>query len=450
MNQWFKKVCKDHSDRILFKPNFRYRDLDRLVDVHRDRYKKIINEREYAMVSGPNSPDFLAKMFALWDIGAVPCLFSPRMETKQRENAWAHIRLHTPSENEALVMMTSGTTGTPKGVRLSHDNIVAHTKMIRKHIDTSIFSKDDTTFSFLPWSHSYGLLGECISVMDRGANMGLLSIDTQLNFRFPYFFKDFHTTRPSILFVVPRLLEQIHHHNKKMKTFITNHEIRRNLLFGKNLRWIVSGGARLDPYIRQDLWEDLRVPILQGYGCTEMSPMVSMQNEFLSDDPSVGEILPGVSVHIGDDHEVFVRGDNLFMGYVGQEEISRTDYYATGDTGYVLDNKLYLTGRKSHIIKLQNGKFVNLCELEMIVKHQMDGCQEICIWQKDDGKIVGIAHFNHDDPQQHFFSFHALGQHVNIYRNSTVFTSIHDKTLTQKGEINRQVVMNKFSYLFLS
>ena len=451
MNQWFKRVCQQYSGRVLLKPKFRYEDLDRLVGVYRDNYNKTLmqNKGQYVMVTGPNSPDFLAKIFALWDIGVVPCLIPPKMELKQRESVWAHIRTHTPSNHEALVILTSGTTGTPKGVRLSHDNLISHTEMLRQHIDNSILSNKDTTFSFLPWTHSYGLLGECISVMDRGAKMGLLDTNTQLNFRFPYFFKDFYTTSPSVLFAVPRLLEQMNHHNKKIKTFVRTPEIRRRLLFGKNLRYVISGGAKLDPHVRQDLWEDLNVPILEGYGCTEMSPMVAAQCDFSPSDHSVGNIIAGVNVQIADDNEILVRGANLFMGYVGQKSNDPTSFYATGDTGYISENKLYLNGRKSHIVKLQNGKFVNLCELELMLKHQMDTCQEICVWQKEDGKIVGVAHFHHDDLHQHFFSFNAIGECVQIYRTSTVFTSIHDKTLTQKGEINRQVVKNKFSYLFL-
>lgn len=443
MQRWFREICKKHHNRVLFYPKFTYTDLDNMSEVYRKQWEKKIEPHQYVTLSQPNCPDLLAKIKALLELDAVPCLISPRMHSDRAKSVSQYVKQHTPSPEEALVILTSGTTAIPKGVRLSHTNLLSHTEMLRKHVSHDIFSEHDRTFSFLPWTHSYGLLGECFSVLDRGASMGVLSPHTQLQFRFPYFFKDFHWTRPTILFVVPHLLEQMKTQNRRLKEFISSADIRRHILFGKNIQWVVCGGAKLDPDVRAELWHDLKIPILQGYGCTEMSPMISLQNNFDVDDTSVGELLPGVEVEIAPDNEILVRGDNKFLGYIGPGDTGY--YHPTGDLGYVRDNKLYLTGRKSNMVKLQNGKFIDITDLEQTLRQRMPDCREICLWVREDHQIVGVAQFQHENIIQHHFYFKVMGEMIRIYRTNVPFTSINDGTLTEKREICRRAVQEKFT-----
>ena len=397
MNRWFQGIFEKYSKNTLIYPNILYKDLKELSDKYAYHFKKSgVVGGLYVPICEPNSADFIAKLVALWGLQAVPCLMPPRLNGQQRNQVWEHISSMTPSEEEALVILTSGTTSKlPKGVRLSHDNIHTHVNMLRNHISPDMFSSADRTFSFLPWTHSYGLLGECFSVMDRGASMGVLSPDNQLNFRIPYFFKEFHTTSPTILFVVPHLLENLTQHNRRMRTFIDSPKIRRGMLFGNKVRFLVSGGARLNPDTRRELWEDLNVPVLEGYGCTEMLPMISLQKAFHVDDTSVGDILPGVDIKIGNDKEVCVKGGNRFLGYIGEPPRQKDEYYRTGDLGYTMNNKLYLTGRKSRMVKLRNGKFIDIEELERAVARKLTDCKDICLWHTEEGQFVGVAHFDH-------------------------------------------------------
>ena len=444
MRQWFRDICKQYRNRVLFYPKFRYSDLESLSDTFVKHFEGKIEPKQYVMLSQPNSPELLAKIKAIWELDAVPCLLSPRTDADQIERISSYMGQHIPHEEEALVLYTSGTTNIPKGVQLSHNNILRHTQMLRNHVPSDMFSENDRTFSLLPWTHSYGLLGECFSVLDRGASMGVLSPHTQLHFRFPYFFRDFHLTRPSILFVVPHILEQMRNNNRHMKSFISSPYARRSILFGNNIKWIVCGGAKLDSDVRTELWQDLNIPVLEGYGCTEMSPMVSLQKTFDEHDTSVGEIIPGVDVKIAPDNEILVRGDNRFLGYVGCTD-SGEEYHATGDFGYVSNNRLYITGRKSHMVKLQNGKFIDINDMEMALRHRITNCKEICIWLRNDHQFVGVVHFDHENTTQHHFYFKVMGEMVRLYRSNVPFTSIEDGTLTEKREICRRVVQEKFT-----
>lgn len=452
MHKWISNVCNRHANRTLIKPNFLYKDLLAQTKKEKENYRsKNISSGDRVVLAEYNSPEFLGKLNALWQIGATPCLVSPKLNEKKKEK-WQSLLTTssvTSDEPEALLMLTSGTSSkTPKGVRLTHRNLVAHMDMLREHIPAKMFNENDRTLSFLPWTHCYGLMGECFSVMDRGASMAILSKRAQEQFRFPTFFKDLQLCQPTILFVVPYLLEVIMRKDESMRTLITNRQIRKKFWFGSNVRYIVSGGAYLKPEIRRAYWKQFDIEIIQGYGCTEMSPMVSLQKTYDPMDDSVGDILPNIQIDIRED-EVWTNGPNRFLGYVGENPLQLSDFYNTRDRGYVKNGKLYLTGRSSNIIKLSNGKFIDIHLIEMTLKDQIPYCRQVCVWRNDDdGKFYGVAHVvNHRRGEEATYhrTYKCFDEDVSIFLQKVSFVSPLNGTMTQKGEMCRPMIRSLYA-----
>lgn len=461
MNQWFSDICRKHADKILIRPSFRYKDIIPLAREKSKDYRKLgVSKGDRIMISKFNSVQFLVDLQALWKIEATPCLVSPKL-TLEKKTYVEKLLLHTPKvnsdEEEALLMLTSGTSAKqPKGARFSHSNLLSHITMLRSHIPRKMFDKEDRTFSFLPWTHCYGLMGECFSVMDRGASMSLLSMSAQQTFFFPTFFRDLQFCQPTILFVVPYLLEVILKKDEQLRKLIPNKTIRKRFWFGVKLRYIISGGAHLKPDIRKTYWELFDIEILQGYGCTEMSPMISLQKKFNIKDLSVGEILSDVQVRIEND-EIWVNGPNRFLGYVGESSIPFTEFYNTKDRGYIKDNKLYITGRTSNTLKLSNGRFMDIGDLESALREKIPFCQNVCVWQGDDKKYYGIAHvvnfptsqiISHTYENEIIVKKTCFEEDILIVKTKTSFLSPLDGTLTAKGEMCRPIIRSLYEGLF--
>ncbi|MBX0311385.1 MAG: AMP-binding protein, partial [Sulfurihydrogenibium sp.] len=157
-------------------------------------------------------------------------------------------------------------------------------------------------------------------------------------------------------------------------------------IFGGNIKYFVSGGAKLDLDIAKDFWA-LGFKIIEGYGLTETSPIVSFNPPYKIKLGSVGKPIEGVQVKIEDD-EILVKGDNVFAGYLNKIEETKkafkNGYFMTGDLGYLdKDGYLYITGRKKEIIVLPNGKNINPEEIENIILKNFDIVKEIAVIQKD-------------------------------------------------------------------
>lgn len=453
MHRWFSEICKKHAERVFVRPSFRYKDLSKLSkDKKQDFLGQNIKKGSRVIVSEYNSVDFLAKLNALWEIGATPCLVSPKLSLSKKE-ACENLMLHSNPESttDAMLLLTSGTSANmPKGIRLSHGNLTSHVEMLREHISQEVFSSNDRTFSFLPWTHCYGLMGECFSVLDRGASMSILTPSSQEQFSFPLFFRDLHWCQPTILFVVPYLLEVILKRDLQMRKLISNRKIRRTFWFGGKLRYIVSGGAHLKPEVRKAFWDDFDVEILQGYGCSEMTPMISLQRSFNFLDTSLGELLPNVQVDVRN-NEIWVNGPNRFQGYLDETALSFAEFYNTKDMGYVKDGRLYLTGRSSHIVKLSNGKFMNLTEMEKTLMEMIPFCQDVCIWKAADHNFYGVAHIiNTPREYEGVFekTYRCYEQDIRIHLQKTTFLSPMDGTLTLKGEKCRPVIQSLYNNHF--
>ena len=283
----------------------------------------------------------------------------------------------------AELVFTSGTTGQPKGVMLSHHNISSNANAGIKVIN---IQASDRALSILPLSHMFEMTVE-VALLCCGASIvyaRTLVPDT--------LFKLLAAEHATCMVLVPQALqlfmngiEREVRRQKKEKQWEILHSIaarlpfglRRILFgtvhkrFGSHFRFFISGGAYLPPQLAQR-WENMGFRAMQGYGATECSPIVSVTpyHEHVLD--SVGKPLPGVDVRIADDGEILVHGPNVALGYWKNPEATDAAFeggwYHTGDLGY-LDARgyLYLKGRKKNLIVLANGMNVYPEDIENVL-----------------------------------------------------------------------------------
>ncbi|MFU8804878.1 MAG: AMP-dependent synthetase/ligase [Bradymonadaceae bacterium] len=317
----------------------------------------------------------------------------------------AELTLPVPSDVCALIY-TSGTTGKPKGVLLSHENVVSNIESMNSF---ELVRTDDVSLTFLPWAHAFGHTVELHLMFANGAAMGLVeSIATITD--------NLLEIRPTILFAVPRIFNQIYEgvHKKieeesplKQRIFNaavhTAEKVREDLdegrrpgvwtrtksnvldsvvfskirdRFGGRLRYAISGGAALSPVVAEFI-DTLHITVLEGYGLTETAPLVTANVPGARKIGSAGRAIPGVEVFIeqSEDHpegvgEVCVRGPNVMLGYhhlpeKTTEVLDEDGAFHTGDLGRIdEDGFLWLLGRIKEEFKLQNGKYVAPAALE--------------------------------------------------------------------------------------
>jgi long-chain acyl-CoA synthetase len=290
----------------------------------------------------------------------------------------------------ATMLYTSGTTGTPKGVMLSHKNLFSNVYASRHLAPVDQTCK---ALSFLPLNHIYERMLTYLYMYLGVSIYYAESIDTISDN-----LKEIH---PEVFSSVPRLMEKVYDKilftGEKLtgiKRFLFYWSIRlgekfemngangfwynfqlsiaRKLVFSKwkealggNIRCTVSGGAALNPKLARIFWA-AGINILEGYGLTETSPVVAVN--FLDPDSAcfgtVGKIIEGVTVKFADDGEILVKGPNVMMGYYNRpdataEAIDKEGWFHTGDIGMLVYGKfLKITDRKKEIFKTSGGKYI--------------------------------------------------------------------------------------------
>lgn len=278
----------------------------------------------------------------------------------------------------ALYLYTSGTTSNPKIVPLSHNNIVSNLTAINIATQNIAVNQDDEYLSILPWSHCYALTCELLYGMSHGARITPTTPDS--------FYKDILISRPSLLCGVPKLYQVMYNiaHNTPLLNRVYSMcdsssvalSVVRKCLFGGRLRMATSGGAYLPQHL-SEFMRKLGIPLIEGYGMTEASPMVSLNVNRVPG--SVGKILSCNDVSITLTGQIHVSGKNVFKGYLSEEPLQGG--FPTGDGGYVDDDgNLFLTGRFSERYKLSNGKYVNAEVIEgYILKYFPHHVAQVCV-----------------------------------------------------------------------
>ncbi|WP_265443111.1 AMP-dependent synthetase/ligase [Acetivibrio straminisolvens] len=302
--------------------------------------------------------------------------------------------LNAPIDETSMSAMifTSGTTDHAKAVMLSHKNICSNIMSVSASVR---MDSNDSVLSILPLHHTYECTAGFLTMIYNGAtitfNEGLKHIG-----------KNLKEAQPTILILVPLILESMYNKiweqaskNKSLKfklkagLFISNLlykglkiDIRRKLFksiidnVGGKLRLVISGAAALDPDVARG-FEAMGVEVLQGYGLTEASPIVSVNRDKLYRHDSVGLPLPGLEVEINNPDkdglgEIIVKGDSVMLGYYNNEAatnaVLKDGWLYTGDLGRMDETGfIYITGRKKNIIVTKTGKNIFPEEVEAYI-----------------------------------------------------------------------------------
>jgi len=321
-----------------------------------------------------------------------------RSEANGEPSAWENRAREVRPDDSATLIYTSGSTGQPKGVELTHANLVSQVQAAR--IRFPLDPAADSALSFLPLSHvfermvAYFYLASGVSLhfaedpKQAGANM-----------------RELH---PTLLTVVPRFLEKAHdlilnnaRHSGLMGSFaqgaikrafertentlptlmdkiydrLVYRRIRQRM--GGSLRLVICGSAPLDPRLCR-FFLNTGIEIYEGYGLTETSPVLAVNFPRRRKLGTVGQAFPGVELRIAPDGEVQARGANVMKGYYGHPEATRETIDAdgwlhTGDLGKLdQDGYLTITGRKKELFKTANGKYVAPLPLEQaLMAHKL-------------------------------------------------------------------------------
>ncbi len=314
-----------------------------------------------------------------------------RGDTLLKQGDRSHVDCKVNPEKLTIMLFTSGTTSISKAVMLSQKNVCSNIMDLMQIIH---FDENDSMLALLPFHHAFQSVINHIVVFIGGHICfcdGLKYIQQNLC-----------EYKPTVLVCVPLILESIHKRimkniAKQGKTKLVNtmkkitngldvlhihmkkrvfHEIHEAL--GGNIRLIVSGAAAMDEALAQSL-KDIGIPVYQGYGLTETSPVLAVESDSAKKIGSVGKALPSVELKIDAPDEkgigeIIAKGPNIMKEYYENEkatkEVLKDGWFYTGDLGYLdTEGFLFITGRKKNVIVQKNGKNIFPEELEILISH---------------------------------------------------------------------------------
>ena len=288
------------------------------------------------------------------------------------------------------LIYTSGTTGAPKGVMLSHKNLLSNCHNSARYVPVG---KDDKALSFLPLCHIFERMVTYLYMIHGVSIYYAESMETIAD--------NLREVHPSIFTTVPRLLEKVYDKivakgneqtgikhklffwaldlglkfdTQKDQGFIYNTELAlaNKLIFNKwrealggNLRCIVSGGGALQPRLARVFWA-AQIRVMEGYGLTETSPVIAVngyerENNMIG---AVGPLIDNMEVKIAADGEILTKSDSVMLGYYNKpdltaEAIDKDGWFHTGDIGEFVDGRfLKITDRKKEMFKTSGGKYI--------------------------------------------------------------------------------------------
>lgn len=428
IDQWFHKKALDYGPRLAIEQRLRYRTLRwtyRELGVKTRDLAALLGQRgigpgDRVLLFGPNSPWWVASYFAVLSRGAVAVPLNPQSVPEQLDLivasaqpkllmkpaglAWraqpvavldmesedtgllSHVAdsAQVPDHDAAVIMYTSGTTGEPKGVMLSHANILANLEALSARIRPE---EDAHFLSIIPLFHMYAQTIGLLFPLHHGCAVTYLS---SLGSR--AILEAFRYTPVTHLVAVPEFLSTVMARVEKQirdrriggllhscladpapkrASRLLLSFVRRRI--SRSLHTIACGGAALEAGL-ESRWRALGFHVLQGYGLTEASPVISTNTYKDHRLGSVGKILPGVELHFKPDGEILIRGPNVTAGYHKDEaktqEAFEEGWFKTGDIGR-LDSGgfLFLQGRKKYVIIGPGGENVFPEDIEAALNH---------------------------------------------------------------------------------
>lgn len=310
---------------------------------------------------------------------------------EEKKEIEAEIDAIQPAD-KLTIIYTSGTTGVPKGVMLSHNNILTNTQYLTEQ--SNAVDKNDILLSFLPLSHILERTAGYYMAIRNGALMAFADSIEKVP-------ENMIEIRPTVMVSVPRLFEKIYHRiyenahqmsavkralfhwavgvgkkyvaatyiDKQPKALLNfKHSIADRLVFGKirakfggKMKLFCSGGAPLDKTINEFFWV-IGIPVFEGYGLTETSPALSFNSFAHIRFGSVGVALENTEFKIAADGEILVRGPQVMLGYYNDPaataEAIQDGWFKTGDIGHIEEDFIFITDRKKELIITAGGKNV--------------------------------------------------------------------------------------------
>ncbi|MGK2935507.1 MAG: AMP-dependent synthetase/ligase [Gemmatimonadaceae bacterium] len=337
-------------------------------------------------------------------------------ETDESIAAYRANALQARPEDLATIIYTAGTTGIPKGVVLTHDNL--HSNVLAS-ASVLPFVGEDTCLSLLPLSHVFERMAGHYMMFSLGIRIAYAESIEALR-------GNMLEVRPTLLLAVPRLYEKIVASVRdkamtgsalKRRIFLWasavggewadevlagrepggmllfKYRLAHKLVFSKlhsavggRIRFFVSGAAPLNPDINKFFFS-AGLPVLEGYGLTETSPVISVNAPGRIRIGTVGQPIDGVEVRIAEDEEILSRGPNVMQGYYNRPEetaaaITEDGWFHTGDLGKLEDGFLTITGRKKDIIVTAGGKNIAPAPIEHRMKSSKYVAQAVMLGDK--------------------------------------------------------------------
>lgn len=298
------------------------------------------------------------------------------------------------NDDVAVIVYTSGTTGNPKGVMITYENIKTNMEGVRA---VDLVNETDVILAMLPYHHIMPLCFTLILPMYMGVPIVLLTEISSASL-----LKTLQENRVTVILGVPRVWEMLDKAimikiNEsslakfmfKMAEKINSMAIRKMLFskvhkqFGGHIRLMVSGGAKIDKNILED-FRTMGFCAIQGYGMTETAPIIAFNVPGRERSDSAGEVIPNVEVKIADDGEILVKGKNVMKGYYNNEKATedafdKDGWFHTGDLGRMDGKYLIIIGRKKEMIVLPNGKNIDPNDIENEIIKNTDLIKEIAV-----------------------------------------------------------------------
>ena len=318
---------------------------------------------------------------------------------------------HNDSDEEvAIIVYTSGTTGNPKGVMITYENIRANMDGITA---ANLVNDTDSILAMLPYHHIMPLCFTLILPMYLGVPVILLTEISSASL-----LKTLQENVVTVILGVPRVWEMLDkaimtkinesslaRFMFKMASKINSMSIRKMLFskvhkqFGGHVRLMVSGGAKIDKNILED-FRTMGFRAIQGYGMTETAPIITFNVPGRERSDSAGEVIKDVEVKIADDGEILVKGKNVMKGYYNNEQATKEAFdkdgwFRTGDLGRFEGKYLIIIGRKKEMIVLPNGKNIDPNDIEAEIIKNTDLIKEIAVTEYKE-QLVAIIYPDFD------------------------------------------------------
>ena len=298
------------------------------------------------------------------------------------------------NDDVAVIVYTSGTTGNPKGVMITYENIKTNMEGVRA---VDLVNETDVILAMLPYHHIMPLCFTLILPIYMGVPIVLLTEISSASL-----LKTLQENRVTVILGVPRVWEMLDKaimikiNESPLAKFmfkiaekINSMAIRKMLFskvhkqFGGHIRLMVSGGAKIDKNILED-FRTMGFCAIQGYGMTETAPIIAFNVPGRERSDSAGEVIPNVEVKIADDGEILVKGKNVMKGYYNNEKATeeafdKDGWFHTGDLGRMDGKYLIIIGRKKEMIVLPNGKNIDPNDIENEIIKNTDLIKEIAI-----------------------------------------------------------------------